>query len=75
VKAFKCRLRRTSPAVCSERPYIGDESITLPPPAKSAWTTSRSGASSAVSNVRHVPMPTTGSSSPVLGMERLSIAG
>ena len=65
--------RSTSPTVVSERPYMGEESIAFPPASSSVRTTSTSAARSEVSNVRQVPMPITGSSSPLRGIVRLRI--
>lgn len=63
------------PVVSSERPYIGDESMTRHPASKKASVTSRSGNSSRVSKVCQVPRPMTGSSSPLFGMGRVRIQG
>src|SRR5882762_5833009 len=68
---FSPRSSNTSPTVVSERPYIGEESITLPPASNSVRTTWTSAARSEVSKVRQVPIPITGSCSPVLGMGRV----
>ena len=66
--------RRRSPVTCSARPYIGEESITIPPPSMNAATTAASGAraaaSSPTSNVREVPIPITGNCSPLDGIGR-----
>src|SRR6266478_9432362 len=68
---FSPRSSSTSPTVVSERPYIGEESITLPPASNSVRTTWTSAARSEVSKVRQVPIPITGSSSPLRGMGRV----
>src|SRR4051812_43834396 len=62
----------SSPTVSSARPYIGDVSITRPPPAakRSTTGTSFARAAPATSNVCHVPRPMTGRSSPELGIGR-----
>ena len=66
--------RSSSPTTSSAAPYIGDESMSVPPRSKNAFRTgasaSRSGPGPA-SNVREVPSPTTGSSSPVEGIRFL----
>ncbi len=59
-----------------EEPYIGEESITRPPPAKKALMTavhsSRSSASSPTLKVIQLPSPTTGSLSPLEGIGLVS---
>jgi len=65
-----------SPTTPSARPYIGLESISVPPPAKNACSTSRRRARSTaplpMSKVSQVPMPTTGRRCPEDGMARVS---
>jgi len=67
-----------SPATCSELPYIGELSTTLPPAANSAASTSARCGSCAgslpTSKPRQVPRPMTGSGAPVEGMGRVCIA-
>ena len=67
------------PSIASAAPYIGDESITPPPRAKNARSTStrRSvpGAPGARSNVIHVPMPMRGTDAPLDGIVRYALAG
>src|SRR3546814_4246247 len=68
---------RRSPTTASERPYMGELSITLPPAWNSRRRTFSSGARAAAfdptSKVCQVPRPTTGSFSPLLGMGRAFI--
>src|SRR5581483_10846092 len=60
-----------SPATVSDRPYIGEESRTVPPARTNSWSTARSGSRAALvaptSKVCQVPRPMAGSSSPVFG--------
>ena len=66
-----------SPTIISERRYMGDESITLPPLASSRSTISLRVAISseepATSNTSQVPSPTTGIDSSVPGIGRVNI--
>src|SRR3546814_99762 len=59
----------------AEVPYIGEQSMTLPPRAKNTRSTSarwsRRRRSSPTLKVIHEPMPTTGSASPLDGMARV----
>ena len=55
----------TSPATCSDGPYIGDESITRAPSVTNSRSTSASGGRC------HVPRPMTGICSPEEGMGRV----
>jgi hypothetical protein len=61
-----------SPITDSDRPYIGEESTTVPPESENARSTSESGARSAsdepISNVCHEPMPIIGMDSPEDGI-------
>ena len=65
-----------SPATSSERPYIGEESMTLPPAETNSRRTSTRGARAdgdePVSNVCQVPRPMTGIGSPEEGTRRVS---
>ncbi|MNR32794.1 hypothetical protein D3C85_1504130 [compost metagenome] len=67
----------SSPVLSSERPYIGELSITVPPAAKSASSTPGRRWYSSVSGRRskpiQVPQPTTGRASFVEGMGRVVI--
>ena len=66
-----------SPSTSSERPYIGEVSITVPPAWVKIRSTSRSGSRSAAppptSNVFDEPMPMTGTVSSVPGMRRVTM--
>src|SRR5688572_22924133 len=66
-----------SPSTSSERPYIGEVSITAPPAWVKSRSTSRSGSRSAASpptsNVFDEPMPMTGTVSSVRGMRRVTM--
>src|ERR1051325_686646 len=66
---------RASPTRSSALPYIGDESMTLPPAAANGCSTAASCGTDVrgTSNVCHVPRPMRGSGSLVLGMGRVSI--
>src|SRR5688572_14606953 len=74
MKSFSRRPRSAtrSPATDSALPYIGEESISLPPALENAATTSRNGARAAASlpasNTCQVPRPMAGRSSPVEGI-------
>src|SRR6476620_7740312 len=61
-----------------DEPYIGDESMSRPPPWKNARITSaqesRPAGSSPTLNVIQLPSPTSGSRSPVDGIGRVRIA-
>ena len=65
-----------APSTRSASPYIGDESKRLAPAPSAHSTIARAFVSAAAprtSNVRHVPMPMTGTSKPVAPSVRLSI--
>src|ERR671925_458985 len=66
-----------SPATVSDLPYIGDESMTLPPERTNSRNTSLIGSRAdfpgPTSKVCHVPRPTTGKDSAVFGIGFLMI--
>jgi hypothetical protein len=66
-----------SPSTCSERPYIGEVSITEPPAPAKSCSTSRSGArcpgSLPTSKVFDDPMPMTGRASSLPGILRVTM--
>src|SRR5918994_4714202 len=81
--AMKARSRASSSATRSPttppaRPYIGELSITVPPPLNSVrrtlWSGRRWLGEGPTSNVYQVPHPTTGSISPVVGIGLFSIS-
>ena len=67
-----------SPTTCSDEPYMGEESIVLPPASNRTRRTSlnglRAAASAPTSKVCQVPRPTIGNSSPVFGIGLRRIA-
>ena len=71
--------RASSPTAASARPYIGEESMTRPPPSVKRRRTSSMrvracGSPVSISKVRYVPIPATGMRSPVAGMRRRIIS-
>ena len=69
------RSASTSPTISSARPYIGDESTTRPPAARNCRITSTCAVRfpGSTSNACHVPSPTVGMASLVLGIGRVFI--
>jgi hypothetical protein len=74
-----CARQARGPITGCDEPYIGDESIIVPPAAKKARMTSaqasRATASSPTLNVIQVPRPTSGRASPLDGIGRVAGPG